>query len=85
VVLPFELERKIFEIAVLLHPECVFKLVLVARYLQEWLALEALPYLRKLSFQPLYLFPDSDLPLPFDIPMFKNITHLHVITSKSSP
>ncbi|KAF8149547.1 hypothetical protein B0H34DRAFT_802521 [Crassisporium funariophilum] len=166
VVLPFELERKIFEVAVLLHPECALQLVLVAHYIREWVepeiyrvlrtgggrvvppiykedyedeeyprppreldvpglqrcgphvrhamlqdcswkeivvvlqhcinvqnvaiwsphdhsealaqsavaALEALPCLRKLSFEPLFFFP-GNLPIPFDIPMFKNITH----------
>ncbi|KAF8149507.1 hypothetical protein B0H34DRAFT_189754 [Crassisporium funariophilum] len=172
VVLPFELERKIFEVAVLLHPECALQLVLVAHYIREWVepeiyrvlrtgggrvippiyqgdykdenyphrpkeldvprlqrfgphvrhamlqdcslreiivvlqhctnlknvaiwgsydrsealaqsviaSLEALPYLRKLSIQPQDFFPDDDLPFPFDIPMFRNITHLDIIT-----
>ncbi|KAF8149512.1 hypothetical protein B0H34DRAFT_802496 [Crassisporium funariophilum] len=173
VVLPLELERKIFEIAVLLHPKCALKLVLVAHYVREWVepeiyrvlrmdgertfppiykdemylrppreldvprlqrfgphvrhamlcdcpwkdiivvlqhctnlhnvafwsargrsealaqsaiaSLEALPYLRKLSIDAHSLFHEySDLPFPFDIPMFRNITHLDIMFTKES-
>ncbi|KAF8149548.1 hypothetical protein B0H34DRAFT_802522 [Crassisporium funariophilum] len=173
VVLPFELEKKIFEIAVLLHPECALQLVLVAHYIREWVepeiyrvlrtggervvppiykeeyehprppreldvprlqrfgphvrhamffycpwrdivvvlqhctnlqnvalwsprdrsealaqsaiaSLEALPYLRQLTFEPRDFFPDCGLSFPFDIPMFRNITHLDIIHTNAS-
>ncbi|KAF8151676.1 hypothetical protein B0H34DRAFT_136464 [Crassisporium funariophilum] len=41
-------------------------------------ALDALPNLRKLAFDLSCFFPDYALPIPFDLPMFKNITHLEI-------
>ncbi|KAF8907949.1 hypothetical protein CPB84DRAFT_1768239, partial [Gymnopilus junonius] len=47
--------------------------------------LESLP-LRKLSFDPSYFFENyaSDMSIPFDQPLFRNLTHLEIINASSS-
>ncbi|PPR07563.1 hypothetical protein CVT24_008759 [Panaeolus cyanescens] len=48
--------------------------------------LEAQTSLRKLSFDPSLFFRswDEDVPIPFNMPMFRNITHLEVISATPS-
>ncbi|KAF9050490.1 hypothetical protein BJ165DRAFT_1525709 [Panaeolus papilionaceus] len=48
--------------------------------------LEAQPSLRRISFDPSLFFRswDEDTPIPFNLPMFRNITHLEVISATPS-